>query len=170
MDRRREAAGNFRRQPLSNFRDPITGVPRLSPSQKRERTFVDHVDDAVELLGDALSWCSGQARRLRGIQGDDVWAFAAREVTAKRVALAVLAFATGGINIRIYAPLVFARGADGEAISLAFRRLAKQWHPDRWVNAPDAERLEAETRFKQLNLAQGKVRDCHCTAERSVGG
>ena len=64
-----------------------------------------------------------------------------------------------GTGFDPYEVLGVPRGADGEAISLAFRRLAKQWHPDRWVNAPDAERLEAETRFKQLNLAQGVLAD-----------
>ena len=51
------------------------------------------------------------------------------------------------------------RDADAEAISFAFRRLAKQWHPDRWVGATEAERREAETRFKTLNLAQGVLTD-----------
>ena len=51
------------------------------------------------------------------------------------------------------------RDADVEAISLAFRRLAKQWHPDRWVGKTEAERLEAETRFKSINLAQGVLTD-----------
>ena len=44
-------------------------------------------------------------------------------------------------------------------ISAAFRRLAKQWHPDRWVGGSDEEMLEAETRFKQLNLAQAVLTD-----------
>ena len=51
------------------------------------------------------------------------------------------------------------RDADADAISMAFRQLAKQWHPDRWVAASEAEQLEAETRFKQLNLAQGVLTD-----------
>ena len=51
------------------------------------------------------------------------------------------------------------RDADADAIALAFRRLAKQWHPDRWVSASEAEQVEAETRFKQLNLAQGVLAD-----------
>ena len=37
--------------------------------------------------------------------------------------------------------------------------LAKQWHPDVWISASEAEQLEAETRFKQLNLAQGVLID-----------
>ena len=46
-----------------------------------------------------------------------------------------------------------------QVISLAFRRLAKQWHPDRWAAGSKAEQAEAETRFKQLNLAQAVLID-----------
>ena len=58
-----------------------------------------------------------------------------------------------------YEVLGVPRDADAEVISLAFRRLAKQWHPDRWVGATEAVRREAETRFKTLNLAQGVLTD-----------
>jgi len=63
--------------------------------------------------------------------------------------------ATYGAGFDPYEILGVARNADSEVISLAFRRLARQWHPDRWVSASEAQQIEAETRFKQLNLAQG---------------
>ena len=58
-----------------------------------------------------------------------------------------------------YEILGVSRDATQEVISVAFRRLAKQWHPDRWAQGTEAEKLEAETRFKQLNLAQGVLMD-----------
>jgi len=67
--------------------------------------------------------------------------------------------ATYGAGFDPYEILGVARNADSEVISLAFRRLARQWHPDRWVSASEAQQIEAETRFKQLNLAQGVLID-----------
>ena len=64
-----------------------------------------------------------------------------------------------GANFDPYEILGVARDAESDVISVAFRRLAKQWHPDRWIQGSKAEQLEAETRFKQLNLAQGVLID-----------
>ena len=64
-----------------------------------------------------------------------------------------------GIAFDPYEVLGVPRDAEAGVISVAFRRLAKQWHPDRWVGATEAEQREAETRFKQLNLAQGVLAD-----------
>ena len=58
-----------------------------------------------------------------------------------------------------YAILGVPRDAESVVITAAFRRLARQWHPDKWVGGSAAEQLEAETRFKQLNLAQGVLID-----------
>lgn len=58
-----------------------------------------------------------------------------------------------------YEILGVSRDADSAVVALAFRRLAKQWHPDRWISASAPEQLEAETRFKQINLAQGVLID-----------
>ena len=55
--------------------------------------------------------------------------------------------------ISLYLPCI------SQVISLAFRRLAKQWHPDRWAGGSKEEQAEAETRFKQLNLAQAVLID-----------
>jgi len=40
-------------------------------------------------------------------------------------------------------------GATREDAKRAYRRLAKQWHPDRFHNFPEYERIEAENRFKR---------------------
>ena len=67
--------------------------------------------------------------------------------------------ASYGAAFDAYEILGVERDASAEVISAAFRRLAKQWHPDRWISGTEAEQLEAETRFKQLNLAQGVLMD-----------
>ena len=38
-----------------------------------------------------------------------------------------------GANFDPYTILGVPRSADTAMVSLAFRRLAKQWHPDRWM-------------------------------------
>ena len=64
-----------------------------------------------------------------------------------------------GSGFKAYDILGVSRNADAEVISVAFRRLAKQWHPDRWVSASESEQLEAETRFTSLNLAREVLLD-----------
>ena len=70
-----------------------------------------------------------------------------------------VALASYGVGFDPYETLGVPRDADTAAISLAFRRLAKQWHPDRWAGSTEVEQREAETRFKQLNLAQAVLTD-----------
>ena len=43
--------------------------------------------------------------------------------------------------------------ASSEEIKSAYKRLAKQWHPDRWRNSSDFERLQAEEKMKDINEA-----------------
>jgi hypothetical protein len=43
-------------------------------------------------------------------------------------------------------------GSGREVIHAAYRRAAKQWHPDRFVGRPDAQRA-AEDRFRAVNAA-----------------
>ena len=74
-------------------------------------------------------------------------------------ALKYVDLASYGAAFDPYAILGVPRSAGTEVISLAFRRLAKQWHPDRWMRGSEAEQAEAETRFKQLNLAQAVLTD-----------
>ena len=78
--------------------------------------------------------------------------------------------ATFGVAFDPYETLGVTRDADVAAVSLAFRRLAKQWHPDRWAGAAEAERAEAETRFKQLNLAQAVLSDAAKRRKYDAGG
>ena len=74
-------------------------------------------------------------------------------------ALKYVDLANYGANFDPYTILGVPRSADTEVVSMAFRRLAKQWHPDRWYSGSEAEQAEAETRFKQLNLAQAVLTD-----------
>ncbi len=40
-----------------------------------------------------------------------------------------------------------------EEIRTAYKKLAAEWHPDRFASAPDAERIQAETRFQEISAA-----------------
>ena len=53
-----------------------------------------------------------------------------------------------------YETLGVERGADGEALKRAYRKLAMQWHPDRNPNNP-----EAEHKFKELSEAYEVLKD-----------
>jgi outer membrane protein assembly factor BamE (lipoprotein component of BamABCDE complex) len=48
-------------------------------------------------------------------------------------------------------------GATREDAKRAYRRLAKQWHPDRFHNFPEYERIEAENRFKRITEAYVRI-------------
>ena len=43
--------------------------------------------------------------------------------------------------------------ANAEEIKTAYRRAIGQVHPDKFVNAPEAERARAEAKAKQINAA-----------------
>ncbi len=47
-------------------------------------------------------------------------------------------------------------GAEPDAVKRAYRRLTRQWHPDRFGRAPKMRRL-AEENFKQINQAYAAV-------------
>ncbi len=49
--------------------------------------------------------------------------------------------------------------ATTEEIQKKFRTLALKWHPDRWVNASEEEKKNAETKFKELNEAYSVLSD-----------
>src|SRR5579871_460219 len=52
-----------------------------------------------------------------------------------------------------YAVLGISRMAGAEELKRAYRKLSMACHPDRHVGKPDAQRLEAERRFKLINAA-----------------
>ena len=39
-----------------------------------------------------------------------------------------------------------------EDINKKFKKLALQYHPDRWVGKPEKEQKEAEEKFKEIKL------------------
>lgn len=51
------------------------------------------------------------------------------------------------------------KNATDEEIKKAYRKLAAKWHPDRWVNATEAEKKEAEERIKEINEANSVLSD-----------
>jgi hypothetical protein len=58
-----------------------------------------------------------------------------------------------------YEVLGVADGASAEDVRRAYLRLAREHHPDYYVDAPPAERLAAEQRMRVINEAWALVRD-----------
>lgn len=52
-----------------------------------------------------------------------------------------------------YETLGVAEGADPDAVRRAYLAAARRLHPDRWVDASDAERAEADRRMREVNEA-----------------
>ena len=51
------------------------------------------------------------------------------------------------------------RNATEEDIKKAYRKLAAKWHPDRWVNASEEEKKNAEEKIKEINEANSVLSD-----------
>jgi tetratricopeptide (TPR) repeat protein/transposase-like protein len=61
--------------------------------------------------------------------------------------------------------------ATSDEINVAYRRLARQFHPDLWHEMPEAQRNSAEARMKQINAAYGRARSAsNKTEPRKASG
>ena len=58
-----------------------------------------------------------------------------------------------------YEVLGVTKSASADEIKAAYRKLALKWHPDRWVNASDAEKKTAEENFKEAAEAYSVLSD-----------
>jgi len=58
-----------------------------------------------------------------------------------------------------YSVLGINKGASEADIKSAYRRLAKQYHPDLYSNAPEQEKKKAEAKFKEVNQAYSVLSD-----------
>ena len=58
-----------------------------------------------------------------------------------------------------YEVLGVTKSASADEIKSAYRKLALKWHPDRWVNASDAEKKTAEENFKEAAEAYSVLSD-----------
>ncbi|MBR6346215.1 MAG: molecular chaperone DnaJ [Bacteroidales bacterium] len=58
-----------------------------------------------------------------------------------------------------YEVLGVSKTASADEIKAAYRKLALQWHPDRWVSGTDAEKKNAEEKFKEAAEAYSVLSD-----------
>lgn len=58
-----------------------------------------------------------------------------------------------------YEVLGLQKGASADDIKAAYRKAALKWHPDRWVSGTDAEKKEAEAKFKEASEAYSVLSD-----------
>lgn len=58
-----------------------------------------------------------------------------------------------------YKTLGVAENASQEEIKSVYRKLAKKWHPDRWVNGTENEKKKAEDEFKKIAEAYDTLGD-----------
>lgn len=59
----------------------------------------------------------------------------------------------------LYETLEVAPNATLDEIKKSFRKLALIWHPDKWTNASDDEKKQAESKFKEIGNAYSIVSD-----------
>lgn len=59
----------------------------------------------------------------------------------------------------LYQVLGVDKNADEETIKKAYRKLALKYHPDRYATATDAEKKDAEAKFKEINHAYEVLSD-----------
>ena len=58
-----------------------------------------------------------------------------------------------------YEVLGLQKGASADDIKGAYRKAAMKWHPDRWVSGTDAEKKNAEEKFKEASEAYSVLSD-----------
>ena len=58
-----------------------------------------------------------------------------------------------------YEVLGVARTATADEIKMAYRKAAMKWHPDRWVDGTEAEKKNAEEKFKEASEAYSVLSD-----------
>lgn len=58
-----------------------------------------------------------------------------------------------------YSILGVDRKASEEDIKKAYKKMCLKYHPDRWANASEQERKDAEEKFKEINEANGVLSD-----------
>lgn len=58
-----------------------------------------------------------------------------------------------------YSILGVSKNATEEEIKKAYKKLCLKYHPDKWVNATEEERKEAESKFKEANEANSVLSD-----------
>lgn len=52
-----------------------------------------------------------------------------------------------------YKILEISYNASPEEVKAAYKKLAKKWHPDKWLHGSEAEKLQAEEKMKEINEA-----------------
>ena len=58
-----------------------------------------------------------------------------------------------------YEVLGLQKGASDDEIKSSYRKAALKWHPDRWVDGSEAEKKEAEAKFKEASEAYSVLSD-----------
>lgn len=60
---------------------------------------------------------------------------------------------------KYYSTLGVAEGASQEEIKKAYRNKAREYHPDKHAQSTEAQKVEAEKKFKEVNEAYEKLKD-----------